>query len=83
MTTEPTNAHRAEWAKEALAVFTDRTFSGDHPDTMDPGDLHTAIADLICDLLHYARWHDFDAGEILYRACGHFAQELLEEGLKP
>ena len=52
MTTSiPTNAERAQWARNALAVFTAETYSGDHPDTMDAGDLESAISDLICDLL--------------------------------
>jgi hypothetical protein len=83
MTNEPTNADRAQWAKEALAVFTARTFSGDHPDTMHRGDLECAVADLICDLLHFARLQFFEPGEILLLACGHFIFELLAEETKP
>jgi hypothetical protein len=82
MTDEPTNANRAEWAKDALAVFTARTFSGDHPDTMERADLECAIADLVCDLLHYARQQDFDAASIVQQAYGHYGFELLEEGLQ-
>ena len=83
MTHEPTNAQRANWAQNALAVFTTATFCGDHPDTMDRGDLRSAIGDLICDLLHYARKQEFDIGAILQQACGHFAFELLDEEIKP
>ena len=79
MTIDPTNTDRAAWAKDALAVFTARTFSGDHPDTMARDDLETAVSDLITDLLHYARQQGFDAGGILQNACGHFGFELLEE----
>jgi len=73
---EPTNVQRAQWAKAALAVFTAETYSGDHPDTMDPGDLETAI----CDLMHFAQ---LDAGldgvEIHARALSLFEQEIAEE----
>ncbi len=81
MSKEPTNADRALWAKHVLTAFTARTFSGDHPDTMNRGDLECAISDLICDLMHYARQEGFDTGSILQQACGHFRCELLEEEL--
>jgi hypothetical protein len=83
MSDEPTNADRAHWAKHALAVFTDETFSGDHPDTMDRSDLEDAITDLICDLLHYSRQQAFDVGTIAQQAFGHFGFELLNEELRP
>jgi hypothetical protein len=78
MSNEPTNAHRAAWAKDALAVFTAATF-GDHPDRMDRGDLECAVGDLIADLLHFAVQQGFDAGSVMNWACGHFGCELLEE----
>lgn len=79
MTSEPTNHDRAEWAKEALAVFTCRTYSGDHPDTMHRGDLETAIGDLIADLLHFAAGQGFDTGAVLAAATLHFEAEQREE----
>lgn len=79
MTHAPTNADRAEWAKEALTVFTVRTFSGDRPDTMDRTDLECAIGDLICDLLHYAHQQGFLTASIVTQACYHFDYELREE----
>ena len=79
MTQEPTNADRARWAGNALAVFTAETFSGDHPDTMDRADLCCSISDLICDLMHYSRQKGFDIGSIVHQACGNFGVELLEE----
>lgn len=79
MTHEPTNADRAEWAKEALAAFTARTYGGDHPDTMDRGDLETAIYDLIADLLHYAKRQGFETDCILASAVLHFEAERREE----
>jgi len=79
MTTEPTNTNRAAWAKEALAIFTDLTFGGDHPDTMDRGDLESAIGDLIADLLHFAEQRGIDTDEVLRHATMHFECELHEE----
>lgn len=77
--TEPTNRDRARWAQHALAVFTAETYSGDHPDTMHRGDLETAISDLICNLLHFAREHAFDVDTLLQHAFDHFEAELAEE----
>jgi hypothetical protein len=82
MSYELTNAQRASWAKDALAVFTATTFSGDHPDTMDRTDLECAVADLICDLLHFARFHCFDVDSIHQRALTHFTIELNDEETK-
>jgi len=79
MTCEPTNADRAEWARQALAVLTATTYGGDHPDTMDHGDLETAVYDLIADLLHYAERQGFDTDEIIRSALFHFEAERMEE----
>ena len=79
MTTEPTNADRAAWAKAALTIFTARTYGGDHPDTMDRGDLDTAISDLIADLLHYAWQQEFDVPTLFRHAWDTFEIELFEE----
>jgi hypothetical protein len=76
---EPSNVQRALWAKAALAVFTAETCSGDHPDTMHRGDLETAIADLICDLLHFASRQGMAAAAIHEHARGMFEQELAED----
>jgi hypothetical protein len=73
---------RAEWAKSALAVFTDETFGGNHPDTMTPGDLQDAITDLICDLMHLAHFHPRLASTIIHaRALEHFQWEVSREEL--
>jgi hypothetical protein len=74
---EPTNKDRARWASDALAVFTDATFSGDHPNTMPRDDLKCAISDLIADLLHLADQKGFDPQAILEQANAHFKTELL------
>jgi hypothetical protein len=79
---EPTNSQRALWAKAALAAFTAETYAGDHPDTMHPGDLEGAIADLICDLLHLVRYHPrMDALALLARAMTLYRQETAEEAI--
>ncbi|HWB12758.1 MAG TPA: hypothetical protein VG826_26265 [Pirellulales bacterium] len=82
MSNEPTNTDRAAWAKDALAVFTAATFSGDHPNGMHRGDLECAVGDLITDLLHFALQQGFDAGAILQNACGNFGSELLDEACR-
>ena len=77
---EPTNLQRAQWARNALAVFTAETYSGDHPDSMHADDLDTAIGDLICDLLHLARYHPrLDAVAIHSHALDLFETELADE----
>jgi hypothetical protein len=76
---EPTNAQRAEWARNALAVFTAETYCGDHPDSMEPGDLESAIGDLICDALHFAARKDMETIVIHEHARSLFEQELTEE----
>jgi hypothetical protein len=76
---EPTNADRADWAKAALAVFTQQTYSGDHPDTMEPGDLETAIQDLISDLIHLASQKGMDVKPLHRRALVMFEAEFCDE----
>lgn len=79
-TSEPTNQDRAGWASDALAVFTAATFSGDHPDTMQRGDLESAITDLITDLLHLADQKGFDPQRIFEQGKAHFKTEVLLDG---
>ena len=76
---EPNNLQRAKWARNALAVFTAETSSSDHPDTWHPGDLESAIGDLICDLLHLAARKDTEALAIHEHARGMF--ELFRAGI--
>ena len=70
--TAPTNKDRARWARDALAVFTAETFGGDHPSTMNRDDLECAVADLICDLLHFAAQQGFDPQVVLEHGNAHF-----------
>lgn len=84
---EPTNADRADWAREALNVFAKRTFGGESYDHMlkreEPGDEHTdsedALNDLICNLLHLAQQRGLDVDRCLRVAKGNFAEEMAEE----
>ena len=76
---EPTNAERAVWARNALAVFTAETYSGDHPDTMHPGDLESAIQDLLTDLIHFANQKGMDGARIHALALGMFEAEFRDE----
>jgi hypothetical protein len=76
---EPTNTNRAEWAKNALAVFTAETYSGDHHDSMHPDDVESSIGDLIADLLHFATRKDMDVGGVHRHALDMFEQERAEE----
>jgi hypothetical protein len=81
MTNEPINQDRANWAKQVLVVFTNTTFSGDRPASMDRDDLRDAVGDLICDLMHFAHQQQFNVADLLQQGCGNFAFELLDESL--
>jgi len=67
--TDVTNAKRAAWAEAALYLFCQLTGS-DHED---------ALADLLCDLMHWARQERADFDLELSRAKGHFEEESDEE----
>jgi hypothetical protein len=75
----PTNWDRARWAKTALAVFTAETFSGDHPDSMDRGDLECAIGDLVADLLHLAHQEGFQPRAVLDHGDSHYRGRIARE----
>jgi hypothetical protein len=64
------NADRANWAETALAAFMAETGT----------ERSDALADLLCDLMH---WCDREALEFegeLRRASGHYLAETSEEG---
>ncbi|SFJ48611.1 hypothetical protein SAMN03159338_1528 [Sphingomonas sp. NFR04] len=74
LTTGPTNADRAEWARTAQEAFDAQVYLGNADDVED---LETRIGDLICNLLHLARR---DAGvtdldQLLQRAKGNHDDE--------
>ena len=80
---EPTNTHRAALAEEALAVFANRSFGRDDPDSMEKGDLECAVCDLIADLMHFARRQGLDVEAVTRNAQEHFECEVLEDLLTP
>jgi hypothetical protein len=68
MSTDVTNANRAEWAQEALDRFRSITCC-DHEDS---------LGDLLCDLMHWADANSFDFALALERAEGHYEAEVAE-----
>lgn len=76
----PCNVRRAQWAKNALEVFTVETYGGDVPDDMDHGDLETAVQDLVSDLMHYWTQHrhadDPTAHDVVERAARLYQEEI-------
>lgn len=70
---DPTNAIRADWARQALDTFQAATGT-------DDTELEANLIDLITDLLHLARaTGNLDADEIADRAMAHFSAEVSEE----
>lgn len=78
MTQSPTNADRAKWAKEALSVFTIRTYCGYEPDGLHEYQVETAIIELIADLLYFARQEGLKTAPILTKARRNFKAETAE-----
>lgn len=68
--TEVVNEDRARWAKRALRAFDRETGSGIGEE---------GVADLICDLGHYAQSAGIDFAEVLQRAGETWLAETIEE----
>jgi hypothetical protein len=64
-----TNLERANWADKAVLAFREQT-GCDHED---------ALADLLCDLMHWADVQNFDFDMALDRARMHYEAERDEE----
>jgi hypothetical protein len=64
----PTNAERASWADEALQAFIARTNC----------DCEDSLADLLCDLMHWADQAGLSFTRELGRARYHYAAEITE-----
>ena len=77
MTHEPTNFHRAAWAKQALTAFAEAT-DNTAVHRMHPHDLSDAISDLMCDLLHLANQSNLHPECIVAQAQANYEAELLE-----
>lgn len=75
----PTNDLRAEWAEQALTTFTNNVNYGRSPAELEPGDRADAVADLICDLLHYSFEQGFTPELLLAQAKTNFEFEQVEE----
>lgn len=67
--TDP-NIVRAVWASRSIKLFMEMTGT----------DLEDAVADLLCDLMHYCnlRKDDVDFDAELDRARGHYKEELKD-----
>ena len=76
---EVTNEMRAEWAKNALTLFTKETYYDRSPEQLTPEDREDAVADLICDLLHYANIQGFNCDDIVRRSAALFKEEVEDE----
>ena len=63
-----TNPDFARWAATALAAFRQETCC-DHEDS---------LADLLCDLMHWADTHNFDFEAALFCAECHYREERTE-----
>ena len=63
------NQDRAEWAAIALDAFQDRTQC----------DAEDVLADLLCDLMHWANQTGADFDVELLRANNHYQTEIVED----
>ena len=73
------NLQRASFAAEALDIFCRETYGGRSFGALPTGDRETAIADLVCDLLHLANLQGFEIESILRQADLHYQAEIAEE----
>lgn len=65
----PDNEDRASWAQAALDAFQEVTGTDDED----------ALADLLCDLMHWADWKKQDFKAAMSRGEGHYRVELKED----
>lgn len=63
------NRNRAEWAANALDEF----------QRVCDTEVEDALADLLCDLMHYANQTHFNFDDELARAKRHFDEEMNDE----
>jgi hypothetical protein len=68
-TTSPTNALRAHWAALCIGQFIDLTNC----------DREDSLGDLLANLMHWARFYNFDFDAALERGRAHFDAELVDE----
>lgn len=70
-----TNRERALVAENALDTFTHQTYGGRDAAELNDEDRQTALSDLLCDLMHYARQQGFEFDIELSIARRHHAVE--------
>lgn len=75
-----TNEDRAEYAGNAITEYL--SSKGEQWDNTGP-ERECEISDLMCDLMHLADRHGFDAWRITERAIWHHYEECLEEAPVP
>jgi len=78
MTNEPNNFHRAGWARNALALFVRETCNGTALHRLGDQGLSDAIADLVCDLLHFANQSGLHPEQVIAQAQANYAAEMAE-----
>lgn len=91
MHSEPNNADRAGWARNAADTFAMETYGGRSFERIvaeqptDKGDAYCIVQDLVADLMHLARRHGWNPIKIIENARWHFECEEEEEreGLPP
>ena len=70
-----TNRQRAKAAEQALDAFTIETYGEREAWELPDEDRQSALCDLLCDLMHYARREGFDFANELALAAIHYAHE--------
>ena len=66
------NAHRAVWARRALAAFQEET------GLTDADGLDTVLTDLLCDLVHLCGQEGIEFERVLLRARTHYDAETRD-----
>lgn len=70
-----TNRRRADAAERALSEFTFETYGRRYAYQLPKEDRESALADLLCDLMHFARREEFDFDDNLALAKDHYEVE--------
>lgn len=75
--TTVTNKQRAQWASAAIERYNEAREGR----TMPYDTIENVVTDLFCDLMHYARRHDFDLVRTFDRAESVFADDEMERAM--
>ena len=68
---EPSNADRAEWARDAVRAFAELT-------RIEDEEMATQISDLVCNLRHLCDEESVDFEQVLSAANSNYAEECWE-----